>query len=136
MADEVIPRVARGWIDDRAFAVLGIPRTDGSPHLSVVWCMTDGDEVLVSTLRERLKYRLLERDPRATLLVYPRENPNSYVSVEGTVAFHEEGAADLIQALAMRYKGRPYPEEPDAERVTVRLKPERVFVRERPAAGR
>ncbi|MFD3998165.1 PPOX class F420-dependent oxidoreductase [Streptomyces sp. NPDC058548] len=134
MADEVIPRVARGWIDDRAFAVLGIPREDGPPHLSVVWCMTDRDEVLVSTLRDRFKYRILERDPRATLLVYPRENPNSYVSVEGTVAFQEEGAADFIQALAMRYKGRPYPEDPDAGRVTVRLRPERVFVRERPTA--
>ncbi len=136
MSDGVIPEVARTWIDDRAFAVLATLRPQGQPHLSVVWCMTDGDEVLISTLRDRLKYRHLTRDPRATLLVYPRENPNSYVSLEGTVVIQEADAAQLIQRLSMRYKGRAYPDDPDAERVTVRLRPERVFVRERPAAGR
>ncbi|MFA7764573.1 PPOX class F420-dependent oxidoreductase [Streptomyces sp. NPDC048723] len=136
MGGQMIPESARWWIDDRAFAVLGIARPDGPPHLSVVWCATDGDDIVVSTLRERLKYRLLERDSRATLLVYPRENPNSYVSVEGTVAFQEKGADDLIQRLSMRYKGRTYPDDPDALRVTVRLRPSRVFVRDRPATGR
>jgi PPOX class probable F420-dependent enzyme len=136
VADGAIPELARRWIDDRAFAVLGTVRKSGQPHLSVVWCMTEGDEVLVSTLRNRLKYQHLERDPRATLLVYPRENPNSYVSVEGTVVLQQEGAAELIQRLSLRYKGRSYPDDPDTERVTVRLRPERVFIRERPAAGR
>ncbi|KOU23505.1 hypothetical protein ADK52_17330 [Streptomyces sp. WM6372] len=136
MGNQAIPESARRWIDDRAFAVLGIARLDGPPHLSVVWCATDGDDIVVSTLRERLKYRLLEQDSRATLLVYPRENPNSYVSVEGTVAFQEKGADDLIQRLSMRYKGRTYPDDPDAQRVTVRLRPSRVFVRDRPATGR
>ncbi|MEU2679573.1 PPOX class F420-dependent oxidoreductase [Streptomyces sp. NPDC007107] len=136
MSDAVIPEIARTWIDDRAIAVLATVRPEGQPHLSVVWCMTDGNDVLVSTLRERLKYRHLTRDPRATLLVHPRDNPNSYVSVEGAVLLQEEGAADLIQQLSMRYKGRSYPEDPAVERITVRLRPEHVFVRERPAAGR
>lgn len=136
MPDDVIPEVARAWIDDRASAVLATVRPDGQPHLSVVWCLTDGDDVLVSTLRDRLKYRHLTRDPRATLLVHPRGNPNSYVSLEGTVVLQEEDAAELIQRLSMRYKGRPYPDDAGAQRVTVRLRPERVFVRDRPAAGR
>ncbi|MCZ0982561.1 PPOX class F420-dependent oxidoreductase [Streptomyces diastatochromogenes] len=136
MQDDAIPEIARTWIDDRAFAVLATVRSEGQPHLSVVWCTTDGDEVLVSTLRDRIKYRHLSRDPRATLLVYPRDNPNSYVSLEGTVVLQEEDAAELIQKLSMRYKGRAYPDDTGAERVTVRLRPERVFVRELPAAGR
>ncbi|MFH8836737.1 PPOX class F420-dependent oxidoreductase [Streptomyces sp. NPDC017868] len=136
MLDDAIPEIARTWIDDRAFAVFATLRPEGQPHLSVVWCATDGDEVLVSTLRDRIKYRHLARDPRATLLVYPRDNPNSYVSLEGTVVLQEEDAAELIQKLSMRYKGRAYPDDTGAERVTVRLRPERVFVRELPAAGR
>src|SRR3954464_38277 len=57
---------------------------DGRPHLSVVWMGRDGDDILFSTIRGRRKTGNLERDPRVTVLVYPQDDPYSYLEVRGT----------------------------------------------------
>src|SRR3954453_16415818 len=105
---ETLPEPARALLDSAEYATIATINRDGQPQLSVVWLKVDGDDVLVSTIRGRRKCLNLERDPRATGLVYDPEDPDTYVEVRGTVTLTEEGARDLIQELGLRYNGVPF----------------------------
>lgn len=126
-----LPAAAKRWLDGREFVTLGTIEPDGQPQLSVVWAARDGDELLFSTVRGRRKQRNLERDPRASALVFPRDDPYSYLEVRGTVTLTTDGGRELIDALSEKYEGvRPYTGDgPDAVRLVVRLTPQHVVFR-------
>jgi PPOX class probable F420-dependent enzyme len=128
-----IPEAAKAWIDGHEFATIATIMPDGRPQLSVVWISRDGDDLLVSTVKGRRKHLNLERDPRATVLVYPREHPYTYLEVRGTVSMTEDGGVELINRLneayhpgAGRYTGDDGTEN---VRVVVRIAPDKVLLR-------
>lgn len=126
-----IPDTAREWLDGPEFATIATILPDGQPHLSVVWVERDGDDVLVSTVKGRRKHLNLSADPRATVLVYPKDNPYSYVEIRGTTTMIDEGGRDLIDRLARKYRGLdryPFDDGTDNVRVVVRIRPEKVVV--------
>lgn len=126
-----IPDTAREWLDGAEFATIATILPDGQPHLSVVWVERDDDDVLVSTVEGRRKHLNLAADPRATVLVYPKDNPYSYVEIRGTTTMTVEGGRDLIDRLALKYRGLdryPFDDGTDNVRVVVRIRPEKVVV--------
>lgn len=126
-----LPDRAREWLDAAEFATIATVLPDGQPHLSVVWVERDGDDVLVSTVKGRRKHLNLERDPRVTLLVYPRENPYSYVEIRGTAEMTEEGGRELIDRLCHRYTGADryaWDDGTDNVRVVVRIRAMKVVL--------
>ena len=113
------------------FAALTTLMPDGTPQTQVVWLSTDGDLLLVNSEVERQKVRNLRRDPRATLMIWKRDNPYVYAEVRGRVVEEETGPAARahIDALALKYNGRPYPpEDIQSERVVLRIAPRRQWV--------
>ena len=127
-----LPEAARGWIDSHEFATIATILPDGRPQLSVVWIDRDGDDLLVSTVKGRRKHLNLERDPRATVLVYPRNSPYEYVEVRGTVSMTEEGGRELIDRLNQAYNGTGRyvgDDGTDNVRVVVRITPDKVVLR-------
>ncbi|MDI2131781.1 PPOX class F420-dependent oxidoreductase [Yinghuangia seranimata] len=129
MADKLTD-AARALIDAPNFATMATIQPDGRPQLSVVWLKTDGDDVLVSTVKGRRKHLNIVADPRVTLLVYPASDPYRYVEVRGTATLEDAGAPELIQELSHRYDGKPFREgNPDNERVIVRIAPDRIVTR-------
>lgn len=121
-------RAQRALFDDKNFAVVATVNPDSQPQLSVVWCKTDGNDVLISTTVDRRKHRNLVRDPRVTILVNPSDNPYSYVEIRGTATLTEEGGRELIDDLAVQYLGRRYPGDDgtDNVRVVVRITAEHI----------
>ncbi len=127
-----IPQAARTVFDTPEFATVATNQPDGQPQLSVVWIARDGDDLLLSTIKGRQKHRNLVRDPRATVLVYPKDNPYSYVEVRGSVTITEEGGRELIDRLNREYTGSErytMDDGTDNVRVVVRLTPDKVYVR-------
>jgi PPOX class probable F420-dependent enzyme len=127
-----LPAAARDWIDAHEFATIATVEPDGRPHLSVVWVGYDGDDLLVSTVAGRRKHRNLERDPRATVLIYPRDAPYSYVEVRGTTTMTTEGGRELIDTLCRGYTGAErytMDDGTDNVRVVVRIAAERIVLR-------
>lgn len=121
----------RAVLDSPEFATVATLLPDGSPHLSVVWVERDGDDVLFSTVVGRRKHRNLLADPRVSLLVYPKDNPYSYVEIRGTITMTEEGGRELIDRLAGKYRGLdryPFDDGTDNVRVVVRVTPTKVVV--------
>jgi PPOX class probable F420-dependent enzyme len=127
-----LPDKARALLDAPEFATFATINPDGQPQLSVVWVERDGDDVLVSTVMGRRKHLNIERDPRVTLLVYPRDAPYTYVEVRGTATMTQEGGRELIDRLNDAYSGTGrYRGDDGTEnvRVVVRITPDKVVMR-------
>ncbi|MFC5906044.1 PPOX class F420-dependent oxidoreductase [Streptacidiphilus monticola] len=118
---------ARTLVDDRSFAIVSTLQPDGSPHQSVMWVTRDGDDLLLSTLVGRRKEQNLRRDPRISVLIYPREKPYTYLEVRGVAELTREGGRELIDALSRKYTGADYTADgPDDVRVVVRVRARKV----------
>jgi PPOX class probable F420-dependent enzyme len=125
MADE-LSDVARGLLDGPHSAILATANRDGRPQSSVIFVKPAGDTVVFSTIRGRLKTRNMERDPRVSLLVLARSG--QYVEIRGRVDITDDPEKTLLREMYERYmNGATPPPEPDAERVIVRVHPEKLY---------
>jgi PPOX class probable F420-dependent enzyme len=123
---------ARALLQERRFAVLGTINKDGSPQLTTMWYLLDGDVILMNTKAGRTKERNMRRDPRISVCI---EDGYSYVTISGTVEMIDDlqVAQRDIYRLAVRYNGeeearRQMEEEFSKEtRVTLHLKLEHVI---------
>jgi PPOX class probable F420-dependent enzyme len=109
-------------------AVLGTVRPGGSPQVTPVWVMIEGDRVVVNSAKGRAKVRNVQRDPRATVTVLDQADWNRWVSVEGPVLeVTEEGAREHADEVSQHYDGKPFRDlEPGEVRVRIVIQPERV----------
>ena len=99
----MIPDAVRAFLDERRFATLATIDPDGAPHLTVMWFLLRGDEVLFNTAAGRRKQGNLARDTRVALCV---EDGYRYVTVSGRVrAIDDQPTAHAdIRALTARYQ--------------------------------
>jgi PPOX class probable F420-dependent enzyme len=121
-----LPDTAREMIDGPHTAILATPNRDGRPQSSVIFVKRAGDTVVFSTIRGRLKTRNMERDPRVSLLVLA--HTGKYVEIRGHVDITDDPDKTLLREMYDRYmNGATPPPEPDAERVIVRVHPEKLY---------
>ena len=97
----------RRFLDAPHFAVLGTTNASGSPHLTVMWYVLDGDVIMFNTVVGRAKTTNLDRDPRVSLLVYDEASSYRYMRIDGRVRRIDDPAVGQrdIQRLALRYYG-------------------------------
>jgi PPOX class probable F420-dependent enzyme len=89
---------------------LATSMSDGSPQVTQTWVDTDGEHLLINSVRGHLKVRNVERDPRVAVAISDPNKPSRYVQVRGRVIdVTTDGAAEHIEKLAQRYLGGPYP---------------------------
>lgn len=126
-----IPAEAFPLLDAPEFATIATINPNGYPQLSVVWVERDGNDLLVSTIKGRRKYLNMLANDKVSVLVYPKDNPYSYVEVRGTVSMVEEGGPELIDRLSHLYTGGRYAGDDgtDNVRVVCRITPDKVVVR-------
>ena len=128
-----LPDAAKALLDAPEFATVATLQADGSPQTSVVWIARDGEDVVFSTIHGRRKTDNLRRDPRLSVLVYPRDAPYQYLEVRGEAAIEEDPSASLIHALAQKYTGAERytgDDGTDNRRVVVRVTPTKVHWRD------
>jgi PPOX class probable F420-dependent enzyme len=116
----------RAFIREPYYAVATTLRADGSPHSTVVWVDEQDGKILFNTTLHRAKWRELDHDPRASVVVIA---PDGYhwVSVSGEVTLTTEGALEDIERLSLKYDGHAFrPLGVGEVRVTARLQPDRV----------
>lgn len=116
-----LTEAARALIDASEHATVATIEPGGQPQLSVVWVKTDGDDVVFSTVVGRRKHTNLLRDPRITLLVFARDDPDRYVEVRGRALLEDDPDKTLINDLSLRYAGEPFEDAAENMRVTVRI---------------
>jgi PPOX class probable F420-dependent enzyme len=127
-----LPDKAKALLDSPEFATIATVNPDGQPQLSVVWIERDGDDVLVSTIKGRQKHRNIDREPKVTVLVYPKDSPYEYAEIRGTATMSDEGGRELIDRLCTKYTGGERytgDDGTDNVRVVVRIEPTKVVIR-------
>lgn len=118
---------ARAFLAEPHFAVLGTINENGTPQLTTMWYVLDGDTIIMNTKVGRAKERNMKRDPHIAVCV---EDGYNYVTISGTVEmnYDQKIAHQDIYRLAVRYDGEESAEQQmnevflDEERVTLRLK--------------
>jgi PPOX class probable F420-dependent enzyme len=123
----------RAFLEERHFAVLGTTNKSGTPHLTIMWYLLDGDEIVFNTKAGRTKESNLEREPRVSLLVYD-ESGYKYIRIDGrvTTITDPQIAHRDIARLAIRYHGEEKAKAQVArfnseERISYRLPTTRVY---------
>ena len=122
----------RFFLQERRFAVLATINKDGTPQLTTMWYLLEGDTIVMNTKLGRTKERNMRRDPRISLCF---EEGYDYLTVSGTVEMIDDQdiAQHDIYRLAVRYDGeeaamRQMEEQFSKEiRVTLRLKCKRII---------
>lgn len=120
---------------------LAVTRADASPHVTPVWFVLDGEDVVLTTHETSAKGRALRRDPRVCLCVDDQEPPYSFVIIRGEAAISED-QADLRHWAAViggRYMGASRAAEYGARNgvpgeLLVRIRP-RTVIAERDIAA-
>ena len=125
----------------RAFVTAGtrtgkcaVTRKDGSPHVTPIWFVLDGDDLLFNTGAETIKGRALARDPRLSVCVDDQEPPYSFVLLraEATLVEDLDEVRRWATAIGGRYMGADRAEEFGARNAVegellVRLHADHVF---------
>ncbi|WP_433212676.1 PPOX class F420-dependent oxidoreductase [Microtetraspora malaysiensis] len=122
---------ARKILNAPNIGILATLNPDGGPQTSAVWVGIDGEDVVISSQASRRKVLNLQRDPRASLSVVDRSDPERYVEVRGVATVTEDEGRRLAVELAEKYAGPGAGEEylrlpPEDVRVEIRITPKRV----------
>jgi PPOX class probable F420-dependent enzyme len=104
---------------------------DGTPHVTPVWVDTDGEHILFNTVKGRVKYDNMVRNPAVAMSVVDKSDDYRTLWVKGTVELIEEGADEHIDRLAKKYIGADrYPwHKPTEQRIIVQITPTRKLGR-------
>ncbi len=124
MLDPDVRRV----LDGASIAHLATVLPDGSPHSTPVYVGAHDDRIVFFTGPSMCKARNLRRDPRMALSIAPADDPFTPVVVRGRVVEWLQGDAawQIIDQLAIKYTGAPYPR--GQERVVAVIEPQRQTV--------
>jgi len=123
---------ARAFLNEKRFAVLATINSDGTPQLTTMWYLLEGDTIVMNTKAGRIKERNMRRDPRIAICV---EDGYNYVTISGTVEMIDDPEIALrdIYRLAVRYDGEEAARQKVADqfskerRITLHLKCEHVI---------
>ena len=77
---------------------------DGSPHVTPIWFVLDGDVLVFTTHESSVKGQALLRDPRVSMAVDDQTPPYSFVMVQGTAEVSRD--YDDLVAWATKIGGR------------------------------
>lgn len=95
--------------ETRSFMQLATLMEDGTPQLTPVWFLWDGEHVVVNSARGRVKDRNMRARPAVACVIMDPDNPYRYVQIRGRVIdITEEGAEGVIHQMSHKYHGRPY----------------------------
>lgn len=123
MIEDFVKELAQG----PNFGTITTLQRDGTPATHVMWVDCDDEHLLLNTETHRAKYRNIERDPRVSVVVWDVQDPLRYIEVRGEVVETVTGpeARAHIDALSMKYDGKPYANEIQSERVILKIAPRR-----------
>jgi PPOX class probable F420-dependent enzyme len=126
----------RDFVRRHRTAVFGFGRKAHGPSMSCVYYVMDGDEIVISTMAGRAKYRAVKRNPQVSLCVLDEQWPPTYVLVYGEAWIDEGyGAQMLINTCeVMAEQEMPEPEREqlrdlaaEEQRVAIRMIPKSTF---------
>jgi PPOX class probable F420-dependent enzyme len=132
LENPVLTDTVRQIFDGPHLSVLATTNVDGQAQTSVIFVKREGDDILFSTIKGRRKTTNMQRDPRVNLLVHSlpvEDEASTYATISGPVELTDDPDGSFHQVMYDIYMGGATPPpEPGAERLIVRIKPQRTYV--------
>lgn len=114
------------------FAAFTVHLKSGDAMTHVMWVDADDDHILINTEIHRTKFKVVERDPRVTVMIWKYDGPYHYVEIRGEVVGTVGGAEARahIDALSQKYHGTDYnADNITSERVILKIAPHHITIR-------
>jgi len=123
-----IPEEVRDLLERPIYASWGTTHPDGSPQVSPMWFVWDGEFIWFTHTNFRQKYKNIVNEPRVSVMIFDPEQPYRYIEVRGEVdRIDADPEAKLYQQLSTRYTGTPVTPKDAADRVAVAVRPTKVI---------
>jgi PPOX class probable F420-dependent enzyme len=131
-SNHILPSAIRDILAGPHLTILATTNGGGDPQTSVIFVTREDDDILFSTIRGRRKTFNMERDPRINLLVHrllAGDDQLPYATISGRVELTDDPDGAFHQVMFnIHMGGATPPPEPGAERLIVRLRPEKVYL--------
>jgi PPOX class probable F420-dependent enzyme len=125
----------RAFVREHRTCVFAFQRKDGPPSMSIVYYTTDGDDVLIATMRARAKAKAVERLREASICVLDEKWPLTYLQLYGPARLDSDFdlLIDTMVKVGEIMSGQPLPNEARPlveemarreDRVLIRLTPQ------------
>lgn len=121
------------FISAHRWAVLTTLRKSGSPVSAVIAYAREGDQLVVSTTRDRFRISSIRKNPLVNLCIITNNEPFNFVAIEGTATVQEDDVLAATKAVFHNIRDTGYKEPADLAawiaqqgRVIIRITPERV----------
>ena len=123
-------RTVESFLAESRNATMATIRANGTPQLTPVWFVWDGEQFLISITTERAKYKNLVRDARMSLCIDDVAG-FGYVVAEGTAEIREKDIWADTRKIVVKYRGEAGGEDylenmKTQPRVLLVLKPTRM----------
>lgn len=113
--------------ETKAYLFLATSMPDGSPQVTPVWFSADETHILINTARGRVKDRNMRARPQVAMVIQDPSTPYRYLQIRGRVdGITEVGGDEHINALSLKYEGKPWKLVPNQTRVIFKILPEHV----------
>lgn len=136
---DLLPSERRAFVNTHRTSVFGTPRRADGPAMSIVYYVpTDTGELLVSTMRDRGKAKVVARDQKVSLCIIDERWPFAYLQVycDAVVEDDPDLVIDVMMAVGGRMSGEPLTEDmrplvaamaEEERRVVLRCRPYSTF---------
>jgi PPOX class probable F420-dependent enzyme len=122
-----IPDSHRDLIEAPGIASLSTVGSDGTPQVTALWYLADGDTVKTSLVTSRQKYKNVVAHPKATLFIVDPVNPMRTLEVRADASIEEDPSLQLFDRIVRHYGQDPHNfPAPRDNRVVLVLTPTRV----------
>ena len=113
---------------DAPIGELATVSRDGYPQITSVWFVFDEGEIKISLNATRIKTKNLMRVPKLSLLIPDPQSPFRYLAVRADAEISPDTDGTLAAKVNAKYNANVQDNDnPGEGRVTVTLKPVRVF---------
>ena len=111
------PEERRAFVRAHRMGIFGYGRQQEGPAMSLVYYVVDdNDDLLISTMADRGKARVVERNPKVSFCVLDEQWPPSYLqlycdaTIDATTETDLEAVVDLMMRIGGLMAGSPLPE--------------------------
>ncbi|MGI9611524.1 MAG: TIGR03618 family F420-dependent PPOX class oxidoreductase [Acidimicrobiales bacterium] len=128
-----IPAAAQALLGTDAVAHVWTQNPDGSPQVSVVWVLVQGDSILFGTDAQSRKAKNLARDPSVILSIEDTERNERgfqrHLLIRGSASLRPTVSSAIVDELCRKYTGlssHPLSLRDSPTAVTVQVRVDRI----------
>ncbi len=111
-------------IDGPNFAQVATTRDNRGPKVDTVWIGREGNTLIITSTRSSIKVQNILRNGHVAIALTNARDPYEQAQIDGKlIAIRNDENMETVDAIAMKYIGKPFPQRHHKERVALVIEP-------------